>query len=337
MRFYFLLISLILPSFCYSQSGFESILLASESDSKKIYNRYLNPLMKGAIYSSNSGWYNTAKVHKKLGFDLSFRLNTAFVPKFDRTFYIDDLESVTTDAINLPTIAGKNRQEDLLITIPSEGVFSEMKTTIKSPGGIKSQLPFQGVPATALQLGIGVPFDTEFIFRYSPGYHGKGVEMDMIGFGVKHNLLQYFGPIDKFPFLNISALASFSKMKINYNIQSSSSLNGSSQIAKFNLDNYNFLLLASLDLPIVKFYSGIGLSGGNSSFKMLGKYDLEYLTQSNIPIKKILRDPVDMNFNNSDFQISIGAKYKFFIFNAFLDFTFQEYNTLSMGISTSFR
>lgn len=337
MRFYFLLISLILTTVCHSQSGFESILLASESDSKKIYNRYLNPLMKGAIYSSNSGWYNTAKVHKKLGFDLSFRLNTAFVPKFDRTFYIDDLESVTTDAINLPTIAGKNRQEDLLITIPSEGVFSEMKTTIKSPGGIKSQLPFQGVPATALQLGIGVPFDTEFIFRYSPGYHGKGVEMDMIGFGVKHNLLQYFGPIDKFPFLNISALASFSKMKINYDIQSSSSLNGSSQIAKFNLDNYNFLLLASLDLPIVKFYSGIGLSGGNSSFKMLGQYDLEYLTQSNIPIKKILRDPVDMNFNNSDFQISIGAKYKFFIFNAFLDFTFQEYNTLSMGISTSFR
>ena len=305
--------------------------MGSEMCIRDRYNRYLNPLMKGAIYSSNSGWYNTAKVHKKLGFDLSFRLNTAFVPKFDRTFYIDDLESVTTDAVNLPTIAGKNRQEDLLITIPSEGVFSEMKTTIKSPGGIKSQLPFQGVPATALQLGIGVPFDTEFIFRYSPGYHGKGVEMDMIGFGVKHNLLQYFGPIDKFPFLNISALASFSKIKINYDIQSSSSLNGSSQIAKFNLDNYNFLLLASLDLPIVKFYSGIGLSGGNSSFKMLGQYDLEYLTQSNIPIKKTLRDPVDMNFNNSDFQISIGAKYKFFIFNAFLDFTFQEYNTLSMG------
>ena len=88
MRFYFLLFSLIPPTICHSQSGFESILLASESDSKKIYNRYLNPLMKGAIYSSNSGWHNTAKVHKKLGFDLSFRLDTAFIPKIDRTFIL---------------------------------------------------------------------------------------------------------------------------------------------------------------------------------------------------------------------------------------------------------
>ena len=103
------------------------------------------------------------------------------------------------------------------------------------------------------------------------------------------------------------------------------------------LDNYNFLLLASLDLPIVKFYSGFWLSGGNSSFKMLGQYDLEYLTQSNTSVKKTLQDPIDMNFNTSDFQISFGAKYKFLIFNAFLDFTFQEYNTLSMGIATNFR
>ena len=161
--------------------------------------------------------------------------------------------------------------------------------------------------------------------------------MSAMGIGLKHNLLQYFGPIDKFPFLNISALASFSQMKISYDIQSYSSLNGLGQIAKFNLDNYNILLLASFDLPVLKFYSGIGLNGGNSSFKMLGRYDLDYLTQSNVPIKKTLEDPVDMSFETSDFQITLGAKYRFLIFNAFLDFTFQEYNTLSAGISTNFR
>ena len=337
MRLSVLLFFLIFSFLSWSQSGFESILLASDSDSKKIYNRYMNPLMKGAIYSSNSGWYNSAKVHKKLGFDLSFKINIAFVPKLDRTFSIDDLESVSTNSINLPTIAGQNRQEDLLITIPSDGILPEMKTTIKSPGGIKSKLPFEGVPSTALQLGIGVPFKTDLIFRYSPGYHRKGVDMSAMGIGLKHNLLQYFGPIDKFPFLNISALASFSQMKISYDIQSYSSLNGLGQIAKFNLDNYNILLLASFDLPVLKFYSGIGLNGGNSSFKMLGRYDLDYLTQSNVPIKKTLEDPVDMSFETSDFQITLGVKYRFLIFNAFLDFTFQEYNTLSAGISTNFR
>ena len=103
------------------------------------------------------------------------------------------------------------------------------------------------------------------------------------------------------------------------------------------MNNYNLLLLASLDVLVVNFYGGIGLTGGSSSFKMLGQYDLEYQTQSNIPIQRTLKDPIDMNFKASDFQTTLGAKFKFLIFSAFIDFTFQEYNTLSAGISANFR
>jgi hypothetical protein len=296
----------------------------------------MNPLMKGAIYSSNTGWYNTAKVHKKLGIDLSLRLNASFVPSSEQIFSVTDLDYISTEAINLPTIAGESRQENLIITIPSDGNLPEMTTTIKSPKGIKSRLPLGAIPAPVLQLGIGIPFDTEIIIRYSPEYHRRGIDMSLKGIGVKHNLLQYFGPIDKFP-LNVSAFASFSKMKIDYDIQSFSSLEGSGQVAQFSLNNYNLLLLASLDVLVVNFYGGIGLTGGSSSFKMLGQYDLEYQTQSNIPIQRTLKDPIDMNFKASDFQTTLGAKFKFLIFSAFIDFTFQEYNTLSAGISANFR
>lgn len=292
--------------------------------------------MKGAIYSSNTGWYNTAKVHKKLGIDLSLRLNASFVPSSEQIFSVTDLDYISTEAINLPTIAGESRQENLIITIPSDENLPEMTTTIKSPKGIKSRLPLGAIPAPVLQLGIGIPFDTEIIIRYSPEYHRRGIDMSLKGIGVKHNLLQYFGPIDKFP-LNVSAFASFSKMKIDYDIQSFSSLEGSGQVAQFSLNNYNLLLLASLDVLVVNFYGGIGLTGGSSSFKMLGQYDLEYQTQSNIPIQRTLKDPIDMNFKASDFQTTLGAKFKFLIFSAFIDFTFQEYNTLSAGISANFR
>ena len=292
--------------------------------------------MKGAIYSSNAGWYNTAKVHKKLGIDLSLRLNASFVPSSEQIFSVTDLDYISTEAINLPTIAGESRQENLIITIPSGENLPEMTTTIKSPKGIKSRLPLGAIPAPVLQLGIGIPFDTEIIIRYSPEYHRRGIDMSLKGIGVKHNLLQYFEPIDKFP-LNVSAFASFSKMKIDYDIQSFSSLEGSGQVAQFSLNNYNLLLLASLDVLVVNFYGGIGLTGGSSSFKMLGQYDLEYQTQSNIPIQRTLKDPIDMNFKASDFQTTLGAKFKFLIFSAFIDFTFQEYNTLSAGISANFR
>ena len=292
--------------------------------------------MKGAIYSSNGGWFNSAKVHKKLGVDLSLRLNASFVPSADQAFSISNLEYITSEANDLPTIIGSSRQEELIVTIPPDGILPEMKTTIKSPKGIKSKLPLGAVPAPVLQLAIGIPFDTEVILRYSPEYHRKGIDMSFKGLGIKHNLLQYFGPIDKFP-INISALASFSKMKIDYDIQSFSSIKGSGQVAQFSLNNYNLLLIASLDVLVVNFYAGFGFSGGDSSFKMLGHYDLEYQTESNIPITRSLNDPIDMNFNVSGYQTTIGAKFKFLIFSAYADFTFQDYNTLSTGISINFR
>jgi len=331
-----ILITLLLPLLCWSQSGFESILLAVESDSKKIFERYLDPMMKGAIYSSNGGWYNTAKVHKKLGVDLSLRINTSFVPSADRSFTISDLEYISTDAESLPTIAGESRQEDLMITIPADGIYPEISTIIKSPKGIKSKLPLGAIPAPVLQLGVGIPFDTEVVIRYSPEYHRNGVDMSLKGLGIKHNLLQYFGPIDKIP-LNVSAFASFSNMDIDYDVQSFSSLNGSGQVAQFSLNNYNLLLLASVDLLVVDFYTSFGYSGGNSSFKLLGNYDLEYNSSSGIPISKSLNDPIDMNFNVSGYKTTIGARFKFLVFSAFADFTFQRYNTLSAGISVNFR
>ena len=292
--------------------------------------------MKGAIYSSNGGWFNSAKVHKKLGVDLSLRLNASFVPSADQVFSISNLEYITSEANDLPTIIGSSRQEELIVTIPPDGILPEMKKTIKSPKGIKSKLPLGAVPAPVLQLAIGIPFDTEVILRYSPEYHRKGIDMSFKGLGIKHNLLQYFGPIDKFP-INISALASYSKMKIDYDIQSFSSIKGSGQVAQFSLNNYNLLLIASLDVLVVNFYAGFGFSGGDSSFKMLGQYDLEYQTESNIPITRSLNDPIDMNFNVSGYQTTIGAKFKFLIFSAYADFTFQDYNTLSAGISINFR
>ena len=293
-------------------------------------------MMKGAIYSSNGGWYNTAKVHKKLGVDLSLRINTSFVPSADRSFTISDLEYISTDAESLPTIAGESRQEDLMITIPADGIYPEISTIIKSPKGIKSKLPLGAIPAPVLQLGVGIPFDTEVVIRYSPEYHRNGVDMSLKGIGVKHNLLQYFGPIDKIP-LNVSAFASFSNMDIDYDVQSFSSLNGSGQVAQFSLNNYNLLLLASVDLLVVDFYTSFGYSGGNSSFKLLGNYDLEYNSSSGIPISKSLKDPIDMNFNVSGYKTTIGARFKFLVFSAFADFTFQRYNTLSAGISVNFR
>ena len=59
--------------FLFSQNGLENLLL-DQDDQKSYFSGYLKPAMKGSIYLMNSGWYSTAKVHKKLGFDLTLSL-----------------------------------------------------------------------------------------------------------------------------------------------------------------------------------------------------------------------------------------------------------------------
>ena len=314
----------------------ESILFAVEDDSKKIFNGYLSPLMKGAIYSSNGGWFNSAKVHKKFGFDLSLKFNISFVPRNEQTFLIDDLNYITTTASNLPTIIGDSREESLTVTIPADGTNPKMSTIIKAPRGIKNKFPLGGVPAPVLQLGIGLPFQSEAMIRYSPEYHRQGIDMSLKGIGFKHDIMQYFNPFVKFP-LNVSAFASFSKMEIDYDIQSFSSIEGKGQFSEFSLNNYNLLIIYSVDLPIISFYGSFGYSGGSSSFNMRGEYNLNYFTETNIPIQRKLVDPIQMSFNVNDFQTTFGVKYKFLIFNASLDYTFQNYNTISAGISANIR
>ena len=111
-----------------------------------------------------------------------------------------------------------NRKEELIITIPADGIYPEIQTTILAPKGIKNKVPLGGVPAPVLQLGVGLPFNSEVIVRYSPEYHRRGIDMSLKGIGIKHDLMQYFKIVDKIP-INVSAFASFSKMKIDYDSQ----------------------------------------------------------------------------------------------------------------------
>ena len=85
-------------SLLYSQAGIENILLAAQDDSKKLFSGYLQPAMKGSIYLMNSGWYTTAKVHKKLGFDLTLSLNTVLIPEGEKSFNISNFDLIKSTA-----------------------------------------------------------------------------------------------------------------------------------------------------------------------------------------------------------------------------------------------
>jgi len=67
-----------------SQAQFENFLKGGVEDANRLFNAYMTPFLKGVGYGFNNGWYNTAKPHETLGFDLTLSLNAAIVPVADQ-------------------------------------------------------------------------------------------------------------------------------------------------------------------------------------------------------------------------------------------------------------
>ena len=134
------------------------------------------------------------------------------------------------------------------------------------------------VSSPLVQASLGLPFKSEITIRYLPEYNRNRIYFSSYGFGLKHDLTQYFKFFNKIPALSLSAFGAVSFMNINYDIQSTKSFNGSNQAATFDISNYKFQMLSSLNLSIFEIYAGIGISGGKSSFELIGEYELELYT-----------------------------------------------------------
>ena len=287
----------------------------------------------------NSGWYTTAKVHKKLGFDLTVSLNSLLIPEGEKSFDISNFNLIQSTVSSLPTVFGDNKNEELSVTIPENSFHPEITTNFLTPGGIKDKLPLGIISSPLIQASVGLPFKFEITIRYLPEYDRNGFYFSNYGLGIKHDLLQYFDFLNKIPTLNLSAFGAMSFMKINYNIQSSETFKGSNQNASFNISNYKAQLLTSFNFSIFELYGGIGISGGKSSFNILGNYVLEYnlSSQTNTKIPVNLSDPVQLDYSIHELSKNVGVKFKFIFLHAFIDYTFQEYDVISVGASINFR
>ena len=244
----FKILCLLISSILYTQSGLENILLAGETDSKNLFNGYLQPAMKGSINLMNSGWYSTAKVHKKFRFDLTLSLNTILVPDNEKSFDISSFNFIQSNSNSLPTIFGESINNELGVIIPKNNVQPQLSSSFLAPGGIKDKFPLGFVSSPSIQASLGLPFKSEITIRYLPEYNRNRVYFSSYGLGLKHDLTQYFKFFNKITALSLSAFGAVSFMNINYDIQSIKSFNGSNQAATFDISNYKFQILSSLNL-----------------------------------------------------------------------------------------
>ncbi|MDO5971575.1 hypothetical protein Q4Q35_17360 [Flavivirga aquimarina] len=332
-----LLCLLLLVTHVSRSQELESILLAAGEDANKLAKSYMNPAMSGLIYGMNSGWYHTAKVHKKLGFDITIGLNASKVPSKDELFSIADLglTSITAPGSPLtPTVAGSGDGTTLNVNAIVQG--QAVTASFDMPSGIDDDLPLGSIPTPAIQAGVGLPYKFDVMLRFVPEVGSDDAKGKLFGVGLKKEITSILGPLDKLP-LHLSVLAAYTSMNVNYTMDGTE-IPGDNQRAEFKLNSFTVQAIGSLNFPIINVYAGLGYGGGNSTLKMLGTYDLEYTPIASGPtITETVTDPLNLDFDAGGFRTTLGLRLSLGFFKIFADYTLQEYNTLSAGIAFSFR
>ena len=335
MKKQMLFILLLIVSYTSQSQELESILIAAE-DANKLTESYINPAMKGLIFGMNSGWYHTAKVHKKLGFDISIGLNASIVPSKDELFNFADLDltSITSTSATSPTVVGSG--DGSIINVGTIVQGQAVTASFEMPSGIKDDLPLNAIPTPVVQLSLGLPYKFDVMLRLVPKVGTNDVKGKLLGLGLKKEITSLFGALDKLP-LHVSVLGGYTTMNVDYAIDENT-FSGQNQQAAFKLNSFTIQGIASLNFPIINIYGGLGYSGGNSTFKMLGIYNIDYTPVVAGPtITETLTDPLDLDFKTSGFRTTLGVRISLGFFKIFGDYTLQEYNTVSAGIAFSFR
>ena len=337
----FICLSFGVSSFSQNFENLEYLLLASQEDQSMLFKEYLNPLVASVNFGMGSGWAHTAKTHKKLGFDITISLNTFFIPSNAKRFSTSGLSSITSSSDYLPTVLGGNTNETLSVSIGDDSTIfppSEFSATFTAPSGVESDFFLNMLVTPNIQVGLGLPFKTDLIVRYIPTTSSKNTNIGLTGVGIKHNVLQYFGPADKIPLIDLSLLIAYSNYSIDYEFQKTSNLPGDGQTAIMDMNNYTAKVISSIDLKLITFYTSIGYSKGVSSLSVLGSYDLSYnVADSAEVIVLSVVDPLVLEWEKESISGNVGLSFNLPGIKLFADYTYQEYNSLTVGASIGLR
>ncbi|HEY9123651.1 MAG TPA: DUF6588 family protein [Bacteroidales bacterium] len=346
----------------YSQlDDVTKVLNGGVADAQKLMQAYAEPMGKGFALSLTNGWYNTATVHKVLGFDLTFSAGLANAPSSLQTYDAAKLglTALTVQGNSIgQTISGKD--EDGPTLVPKTQVAGQNLPGFKMPGGLGVSF----VPMAQIQAGIGLPFGNEIIVRFMPtiklNASSFNLKLGSWGVGVKHDIKQWIPVAKEVPFWGLSALVSYTKFKASssgtlltpdesmYYKDLINTANYAGQGVELNASAMMFGIQASSDIPVINVYGGIGLVTAASNIKLTGNYPTPKAPTENQIIShggdvkfaiNDVKDPIDLKFSSKTaFRANIGLRLKLALLTIHGDIsTCNSYFLYSAGMGISFR
>jgi hypothetical protein len=341
-----------------SEEDIAAFLEANQQDASKLIGAYLQPVIRSLSYGMAGGWYNTAKAHNSLGFDVSFTVNLAYIPSSENFFDPNKLGLTSSTTYNgarppkspvgtpfdptkkAPSIFGP--KDETLYTSSwdpdGSGPLPVQSYTIRGPEGfdVKKEIGFAAIPTPMIQLGIGIIKNTDIKLRFVPEQTVGSSSIKMFGIGVMHDIKQHIKGIKLLPF-DLSALVAYNSVVGQTDLSNTDPTDGSPDspdgVGDYKFNSWVIQALISKKISVITGYAGFGYSFVNTNVDVKGTYTL--VPVAGAPYN--LKDPVTVDFKNKSARLTVGMRLKLgpVFFNG--DYTFQKYNTLSVGFGFAIR
>lgn len=318
-----------------AQIDFGTFLEAGKADAEKLMEGYLEPVFLGLGYGINSGWYNTAKPHKLLGFDITPTFTLANVPDKGQFFTIRDddymnlrvVENLDGEIIRQsPTLLGPNLpNEELPFLEYTSGDGSTIRLTAPTGLGMDEVLPFNAMPSAMVQVGIGLVKGTELKLRIIPKQEQDDFSFEMFGIGVMHDLKQWVPGFKQLP-IDVSGFVGWNRMTAQLFLDPEGATD---QIAQFTTGGFTMQGLVSKKIAFITLFGGIGIANTRTTFDLLGTYDTESAGTFN--------DPISFDYTSTGPRMNVGFRMKLLILTIHADYAIQKYSTLTAGVGISIR
>jgi len=298
------------------------ILKGGVHDANLIANEYLRPYGEMLGVNLNSGWYNSAKVHKIGGFDITISGSYTTAPSSKESFDVSKLSFEQLEAMNgqtsAPTMAGAKNREIAF----AHKDFPNQELVKLNGSGLNTFV------SPMIQGSVGLPFHTEIMGRFMPrveyGDYGKAY---MWGLGIKHSLKDYIPFVKRIPVLQLSVLGAYTHFESRLGVSSNDVGSGNLET---NANAYTGRLLIGANLPVVAFYSCIGYGNTKSNFDVVGDFTVgsEEIPDNN---------PISLAYSTGNFDFNVGMRIRLAIFSIHADYSVGEYSVITGGVGINFR
>ncbi|MEX0721870.1 MAG: DUF6588 family protein [Balneolaceae bacterium] len=342
-----------------------AILRAGAADANILLENYLAPFGKGFGADLNTGWFNTAKTHQTLGFDVNLTVSAAVVPTAGQVIDINSLTpqfdqlELTGGSSETPTISGNSDTDTRL------GVYWNDPRTA-SPQDVLFDFGMVGgtgvpyVPAPMVQATIGVIKDTDVSLRFIPETEISAMDgsVGLFGFGLKHGINQWLPggrllPVDLSVQFGYTSFASNSGFEV-YPTENSDTYNEfdlsvwEGQGLELETSATTFNVIAGKTLPFISLYGGVGLEGSTTTIKTPGSFPYTAPNENYDPVStnpehriKVIEkidSPIDINIDgDNSFRAFAGTRIKLAVFQISASYTLANYSSFNVGFGITFR